>query len=206
MAFTDSEITALLEQWSDGDPEALDQLIPLVFDEVRDMARRYFLNETPGHTLQPTALVHEVYLRLRGRRTVQWKNRRHFFGSMAGMIRHILVDRARRHKSAKRGGGAKKIPLDDVLLVAEDRHPDWVALDEALATLAGLDPRQHRVVELKFFIGLTLEQIAEVLDVAKSTVIRDWANARLFLLRELGDTGRLSNSRLDSGSDPQRPG
>lgn len=185
MSFTESEITAMLDRWSAGDPDALDRLIPVVFDEVRNIAKMYFRNESPGHTLQPTALVHEVYLRLRGKRSVQWQNRNHFFGAMAGMVRHVLVDHARRQKSAKRGGGIPKLPLDDFVLVAEERHADLVALDGALEALEILDPRQHRVVELKYFMGLTLEQIADVLDVAKSTVIRDWANARVFLQREL---------------------
>ncbi len=185
MRHTDSEITRLLQDWSAGDAEALDQLVPLVIEEVRGIAERYFRRESPGHTLQPTALVNEVYLRLTRLRTVQWKNRGHFFGEMATMIRRLLVDHARRHQSAKRGAGAPRIALDDAILEAPVRPSELVALDEALATLATLSPRQHQVVELKYFIGLNLEQIAEVVGVVRSTVIRDWKNARAWLLREL---------------------
>lgn len=180
-----SEITVLLEQWSAGDADALDRLIPLVFDQMRAMAHNFFRKEAPNQTLQTTALVHEVYLRLQGRRTVQWRNQSHFFGSLAAMIRQILVDRARRRKSAKRGGGVPPLPFDELLLTVEARDPELLALDEVLEKLKKLSPRQHQVVELKFFMGLTLEEIAQVLDVAKSTVIKDWANSRAFLLREL---------------------
>jgi len=184
MAYTKSEITGLLQDWSAGDLEALAKLMPLVFDDVRHIARRYFNHEVPEHTLQPTALVNEIYLRLAGLRTVQWKNRRHFFGEMARMMRRLLVDHARRHGSAKRGGGIPRIPFNEAILPEEVRAADLVALDDALQALAALHPRQHQVVELKFFMGLTREEIAEVLDVAVSTVIRDWANARAWLLRE----------------------
>ena len=185
MRYTEGEITELLREWGDGDPEALDQLMPLVLDDVREIARKYLRRESPAHTLQPTALVNEVYLKLTGLRTVRWKNRAHFFGEMARMMRRILVDHARRHRSAKRGSGAPKISLDEALLPAQIRPDDLVALDDALETLKALHPRQHQVVELKFFIGLTLGEIAEVLEVVRSTVIRDWANARAYLLHEL---------------------
>ncbi len=185
VSYTQDEITRLLHDWSDGDPEALNKLMPLVFDDIRDIARRHFRHESPDHSLQPTALVNEVYLRLVGRRTVQWKNREHFFGGLAGMMRRILVDHARRRLSAKRGSGAPKISLDEAILPAAVRPADLVALDDALETLGTLNARQLKVVELKFFIGLTQEEIAEVLGVARSTVIRDWANAAAFLKREL---------------------
>ncbi len=185
MPYTESEITRILQDWSAGNPEALDQLIPLVIEDVRAIAEKYFRHESPDHTLQPTALVNEVYLRLIKLRTVQWKSRSHFLGEMAMMMRRLLVDHARRHLSAKRGAGAPKIPLDDVILEGPVRPAELVALDDALKTLATLSPRQHQVVELKFFIGLTLEQIAEVVGVVRSTVIRDWMNARVWLQREL---------------------
>lgn len=182
---SEHEITEILDAWSAGDPAALDQLMPLVFDEVRDIARHYLRRESPAHTLQPTALVHEVYMRLTGLRRTHWQNRRQFYGEMARMMRRLLVDHARRHLTARRGAGAPKLPLDEALLPMAVRSTDLVALDDALDVLATLHPRQHQVVELKFFMGLTREEIAEVLDVAVSTVIRDWANARAFLLREL---------------------
>ncbi len=185
MRHTQSEITQILKDWSAGDPEALDQLMPLIIGDVRDIAERYFRHESPDHTLQPTALVNEVYLRLTKLRTVSWKNRAHFLGEMAKMMRRLLVDHARRHQTAKRGAGAPKIPLEDAILESPVRPSELVALDDALKTLATLNPRQHQVVELKFFIGLSLEQIAEVVGVVRSTVIRDWANARVWLLREL---------------------
>ena len=182
---SDHEITALLDSWSAGDPEALDRLMPLVFEDIREIAQRAFRREPTDHTLQPTALVHEVYLRLTGLRTVQWTNRAQFFGTLAHIMRRILVDRARRHQAAKRGAGIPVLPLDEALLPDVVRPADLVALDDALDALADLDPRKHQVVVLKFFIGLTREEIAELLGVATSTVIRDWANARAWLLREL---------------------
>ena len=182
-----SEVTALLDRWSGGDREALGELIPLVFDDVRELARRLMAREAPGHTLQPTALVHEVYLRLEGRRSVQWKNRQQFFGFLAQLIRRILVDHARRHRRAKRGGGLRPLALDDVVGLGEMRHPELLAVDDALKDLADIDPRQSRVVELRFFIGLTMEQIAEVLGVSLATVNREWKTARMWLLRALGE-------------------
>lgn len=159
--------------------------MPLVFEDVRHMARGYFQKGEPEGTLQPTALVNEVYLRFTGLRTVHWKNSRHFFGSAAQMMRRILVDRARRRKSLKRGGHVIKLPVDPALLSAEVRAEELVALDDALVALESFDSRKRQVVELKFFCGLTNEEIAEVLGVVKSTVIRDWKNARAWLLREL---------------------
>ena len=184
---TSPEITALLQAWSAGAGGALDELMPLVFEDVRLIAHRFFRHERPDHTLQTTALVHEVYLRLMDRRTVQWHNRAQFFGALAHMIGRILVDHARRHLSAKRGGGALKMPLDTAVVGVSypERSEDLVALDLALERLQVLDPRKHRVVQLKFFMGLTIPEIADVLGVASSTVIEDWKNAKAFLLREL---------------------
>ncbi len=185
MQYDPDEITELLQEWSDGDPEALDKLMPVVFDDVREIARKYFERESSRHTLQPTALVNEVYLRLEGLRTVQWQNRFHFFGAMAGMLRRLLVDHARRQKSAKRGGGEHELALDEALIPTQMLPRDLVELDDALDALKGIDPRRHQVVELKFFMGLTRDEIADVLSVSRTTVIRDWANARAWLLHEL---------------------
>ena len=192
-----SEVTRLLEAWSDGSSEALEELMPLVFDDVRQMARGYFQRGEPEGTLQPTALVNEVYLRFTGLRTVHWKNSRHFFGSAAQMMRRILVDRARRRKSYKRGGHVIKLPVEPSLLAAEVRAEELVALDDALDALERFDTRKRQVVELKFFCGLTNEEIAEVLGVVKSTVIRDWKNARAWLLHEL-DQRRETDEEQES--------
>ena len=188
MSLSDHDITRLLEDWSQGDQDALDRLMPLVFSDVRDIAKRYFRRESPDHSLQPTALVNEIYLKLTGLRSVEWRNRSHFFGSLAKMMRRILVDHARRRHAEKRGSGGLKVSLEDAILPAEMRPADLVALDDALDVLESIDRRKRQVVELKFFIGLTRDEIAEVLGVACSTVIRDWANARALLLRELERT------------------
>ncbi len=188
----------LLQEWSNGDPAALDELMLLVFDEVREMARRYFAHEAADHRLQPTALVKEVYLRLHGLHTVQWKNREHFFSSLAGMMRRILVDHARRRQSNKRGASGQKISLDEAILPAAVRPEEMVALDDALETLGQLDPRQHEIVKLKFFVGMTFEQIAEILGVSLNTVKRAWASARMWLLRELD---RREEAHGGQGSD-----
>ena len=184
--YSQDEITRLLREWSDGDPQALDRLIPLVIDEVREMARRYLAQESPDHTLQPTALVNEVYLRLTGGTLkVPWKNRAQFFGFLADLMRRILVDHARRHLSAKRGGGKPKISLDGIFELTEVRHEAMVALDDALRGLAVDEPRQCRIVELKFFVGLGEKEIARELETSHRTVAREWQKARLWLLREL---------------------
>jgi len=185
MAPLTNDVTTLLDRWSDGDQQALDELLPLVLDDVRGLARQYLARERPGHTLQPTALVNEVYLRLEKRRTVTWKNRQQFFGFLAQLIRRILVDHARTQHRAKRGGRERPLSLDDFFSLGEIRHPELVALDDALADLQRLDPRQSRIVELRYFVGLTLEQIAELLGLSLSTVNREWSTARLWLLREL---------------------
>lgn len=184
-----SEVTALLDLWSGGDRNALGVLIPLIFDDVRELARRALAKESPAHTLQPTALVSEVYLRLEGRRSVQWQSRQQFFGFLAQLIRRILVDHARRHHRSKRGSGVRPLPLDDVFGLAEIRHPDLIAVDDALEDLAKIDPTQARIIELRFFIGLKHQQIAEVLEVSLSTINREWAIARMWLLRELDKAG-----------------
>ncbi len=185
MSLTTVEITELLDRWSDGAQGALDELVPLVFNDVRELARRALEKEPQGHTLQATALVSEVYLRLEGRRSVQWANREQFFGFLSQLIRRILIDHARGRKRTKRGRGVRPLPLDDVFGLAETRHPELLALDDALEDLARLDPRQARVVEMRFFIGLTHQQIAGVLGVSLATVNREWRTARMWLERAL---------------------
>lgn len=184
MTLTEGEITKLLAEWSYGDADALAQLMPLVFDELRQLARSQFRRESEGHTLQPTALVNEVYMRLVEQRRVQWDNRAQFFAFAAILMRRILVDHAKARRTAKRGGDVQKLPLKEALAAAETpRQVDVLALDEALDALTEIDPRQARVVEMRFFAGLTHEEIADVLDVSLSTVKRDWRTARLWLYR-----------------------
>lgn len=182
------EITQLLLAWSGGDQEALARLTPLVYQELHRQARQYMGRERGNHTLQTSALVNEVYLRLVDASQVQWQNRAHFFAVSANVMRHILVDFARKTQYQKRGGGAKKVEIEEVLEFSADRSPDLVALDDALNTLANLDPRQSRVVELKFFGGLNYDEIAEVLKVSEGTVRRDWRLAKSWLYRELNKT------------------
>lgn len=194
MALTQSEITALLGEWSTGDREALERLMPLVFDELRQLARSQFRREPDGHTLQPTALVHEVYMRLAGQRKVEWQNRSQFFAFAALLMRRILVDHAKARVTAKRGGGAVVLPLNEALAGAsdDDGEPagvELLALDEALAALAEVDSRQARIVELRFFAGLTHEEIAELLGISVTTVKRDWKTARYFLYRAMASGG-----------------
>jgi RNA polymerase sigma factor (TIGR02999 family) len=178
-------VTQLLLKWNRGDPAALDALIPLVYSELRRLARHYLQQEKQGHTLSSTALVHEAYLRLVDQREVTWQNRAHFFGVASQMMRRILVDHARKRASAKRGGDALTLALDDSMSQPQDREFDLVALDDALVGLAKLDERQSRLVELRFFGGLSIEETSEVLGVSTPTVKRDWASARAWLFREL---------------------
>jgi RNA polymerase sigma factor (TIGR02999 family) len=181
----DQDVTKLLIQWSKGDAAALDALVPLVYDELRRLAQLYLSHEKPGHTLSSTALVHEAYLRLVQQKDVTWQNRAHFFGVAARMMRRILVDHARRHGYAKRGGGALTLSLDETIAAAPEREISLVALDEALDSLAKLDERQSRMVELRFFGGLSIEETSEVLGVSAPTVKREWASARAWLYREI---------------------
>lgn len=182
---SDPDVTTLLRDWGRGDEEALDQLVPLVLGELRRVARGYFVGERSGHTLEPTALVNEVFMWLMERKQVQWENRTQFFGFAAQLMRRILVDYARSHGRQKRGAGIPVAPLDEALSLAETRDLDLVALDEALSELAEIDPDGSRVVEMRFFAGLTQDEIAEVLEVSKMTVRRRWTAARLWLYREL---------------------
>jgi RNA polymerase sigma-70 factor (ECF subfamily) len=178
------DITALLVAWGRGDEAALQQLIPLVHHELHQIARRCLKGERPGHTLQPTALVNEAYLRLVDVRRVSWKNRTHFLAMSARLMRRVLVDFARSRQSQKRGGGMK-VSLDEAHGVSIDRGQDLVALDEALTALSTIDERKARVIEMRFFGGLTAEETAAVLDVSRETVLRDWRLARAWLMQEL---------------------
>jgi RNA polymerase sigma factor (TIGR02999 family) len=179
-----SEVTQLLQGWRDGDSRALDALLPLVYKELHRLAHFQLRRERPDHTLQSAALVHEAYLRLVGISTPQWESRTHFFAIAAQLMRQILVDYARRHRAAKRGGSVCKVSLEDAL-VARQTDVDVLALDDALQALAKIDGRQSRIVELRFFAGLSLGEISEALDVGPATVQRDWTAARAWLHREM---------------------
>ena len=179
------EITRLLKDWSTGDRQALERLTPLIYDELRRLAARYLRLERPGHTLQSTALVHEAFLKLIDQSSVQWQNRAHFFGIAAQMIRRILVDYARARHADKRGAEAQKLTLDEAIAVPGGRDLDLVALDDALEGLAQIDPRQSRLVELRFFAGLTIEETAEVMQISVATAKRDWVVAKAWLSREI---------------------
>jgi len=179
------EITRLLVAWGDGDQSALEELTPLVYEELHRLAHHYMGHERPNHTLQTTALVNEAYVRLIDWKNVRWQNRAHFFAVSAQLMRRILVDFARSRGYRKRGGGMRATTLDEAALVSDEKGTDLVALDEALLALAELDARQARVVELRFFGGLTNEEVAEVLKVSEGTVRRDWSLARAWLHREL---------------------
>jgi RNA polymerase sigma factor (TIGR02999 family) len=178
-------VSELLRAWSDGDRAALDQLIPVVYDELRRQAARYLRRELPGHTLQTTALVNEAYLRLVDQNDVRWQNRAHFFGIAAQLMRRILVDHARAKHRAKRGGADLRVTLNEATAVTKSREIDLVALDEALNRLAKIDPQQSKVVELRFFSGLNVEETAEVLGISPATVKRDWSVAKAWLHREI---------------------
>jgi RNA polymerase sigma factor (TIGR02999 family) len=178
------DISALLRAWSDGDQSALDRLTPIVYDELHRLARRYMKHERPDHSLQSAALVNEAYLRLVDYDRMQWQNRAHFFAVSAQLMRRILVDHARRH-NLKRGGGVEHVALEEAAVVGGEQGTDLVALDDAMNSLARLDPRKVQVVEMRFFGGLSVEETAEVLKVSTVTVKRDWRAARAWLYREL---------------------
>jgi len=179
------DITTLLKAWSDGDQTALEKLTPIVYKELHRLAGRYMKGERPGHSLQTTALVNEAYMRLVDYKRMEWQNRAHFFAVSAQLVRRILVEHARR-RNLKRGGGIRHVSLDEVAVTGSGRSADLVALDDALNTLARLDPRKERVVEMRFFGGLSVEETAEVLKVSPVTVMRDWSTAKAWLYRELG--------------------
>ena len=189
------EVTKLLKAWSDGDESALDKLMPLVHDELHRLARRHMRREKPGHILQTGALVNEAYLRLVDASQIQWQNRSHFFGIAARLMRRILVDDARRRHFDKRGGRMIQVALDEVMSVPQEQAANIVALDDALQTLAVIDPRQSEIVELRFFGGMSIEETAEFLHVSPGTVMRDWTFARAWLRKEMvaeeQETGNL---------------
>jgi RNA polymerase sigma factor (TIGR02999 family) len=180
-----TEMTALLRAWGSGDKSALDRLLPLIYDELRRLAAHYLRAERPDHTLQPTALVHEAYLRLSQTNRMTLQDRAHFFRLAAEMMRRVLVDHARKRRAAARGGGETKVALDEALGLAGRQELDLLALDDALSQLAVIDPQPSRVVELKFFGGLSNEETAEALGVSPATVKRDWAWAKAWLHQEL---------------------
>lgn len=179
------DVTGLLIEWRQGDKAALDKLTPLVYDEIRRIAHRYMQGEREGHTLQTTALVNEAYLRLAGQHKVDWQDRAHFFAVTAQVMRHILIDHARRRHYAKRGGGAQQVTFDEAVAMPQQRARELVALDDALEELAKIDPRKSRVVELRYFGGLNLEETAEVLAVSVMTVRRDWRAAKAWLYKRV---------------------
>ena len=180
-----AEVTRLLKQWSSGQEQALDRLVPHIHGELRKLAASYLRRERPDHTLQPTALVNEAFLKLIDQRAVTWQNRAHFFGIAAQAMRRILVDHARARAAGKRGDGAQRVPLEDAAAIGGMIDVDLIALDEALTRLASIDTQQSRVVELRFFGGLTLEETAEVMDISPATVGREWKMAKAWLFAEL---------------------
>jgi RNA polymerase sigma factor (TIGR02999 family) len=177
--------TELLVAWGRGEPHAFEQLVPLVHEELRRLARQYMVRERPGHTLQATALVNEAYMRLIDLKRIRWQDRAHFFAMSARVMRRILVDLARTRRSEKRGGRAPRVSLDEALVVSKESTQDLLTLDDALQALAAVHPRKSQVVELRFFGGLSLEETAEALQVSVDTVKRDWRYAKLWLLKEL---------------------
>ena len=187
------EVTQLLADWSNGNQAALDKLAPLVHEELRRLAHHYMSRERPGHTLQTSALVNEAYLRLIDQKNVHWQNRAHFFGIAAQLMRRILVDYARRRHYLKRGGNAQQVSLDQVAIYSQERSAELIALDDALTALTTVDQRKSQVVELRFFGGLSVEEVAEVLKVSRETVMRDWRLAKVWLLREI-NSGKRNES------------
>jgi RNA polymerase sigma factor (TIGR02999 family) len=193
MTARSNSVTGLLQAWGRGDLQARDNLLPLVYMELRRLARSYLRRERPGHTLQPTALVHEAYMKLAGQDRVVWQNRAHFFGIAAQAMRRILVDHAREHQSAKRGGAAVRITLDDGIGAAEPPDCEILQLEMALQELSLLDPRQGQIVEFRYFAGMSEEEVAEVMSVSRATVTREWQTARAWLYRRM--TGSAKGRR-----------
>ena len=179
------DVTRLLSRWTDGDRDALDALVPVVYGELRRMAARHLRRERPQHTLQPTALVHEAFFRLVDQREVHWQNRAHFFGVAAQLMRRVLVDYARERAAGKRGGRRHRVPLDDALAIGASSQVDVITVDDALQKLAAVDPDQVRLVELRFFAGLTIDETAEVLGWSSGSVKREWTVAKAWLQRAL---------------------
>jgi len=198
MGISPGEVTNLLIELKNGNRDAESRLMPLVYGELRRLAGLYMRGERPGHTLQATALVHEAYLRLVGYEDVDWQNRAHFFGVAANLMRRILVDHARAKQAKKRGGGDQKVSLDQAVLVRPEAPEQFLALDEALERLAKRDPRQARIVELRYFGGLSEEETAEVLEISVRTVKRDWSVARAWLYQQLNPQPARDASRVVS--------
>ena len=182
-------VTLMLKQFGAGNQDVLDQLVPVLYGELRRLAAYYLRQERDSHTLQSTALVHEAYIRLVDQREVEWKNRNHFFGVAAQLMRRILLDYARKHKAVKRGGPMPKVSLDDAVVLCEENASELVALDALLTRLTSVDPQQGRIVELRFFGGLSVEETAELLEISPATVKRDWAMAKAWFSRELRKAG-----------------
>ena len=176
-------VTRLLADWGNGNQQALEALLPLIYNELRHLAHNFLYRERPGHTLQTTALVHEAYLKLIDQRDAHWQNRAHFFAIAAQAMRRILIDSARKHAAAKRGGGAEKVSLDQAAEISLEPDSSLLALDQALNALAEIDPQQSRIIELRYFGGLTIEETAEVLKTSPATVKREWAMARAWLYK-----------------------
>src|SRR5215471_6568896 len=185
MTVSQTGVTELLVDWSKGDQEALNKLIPLVYDELHKLASRHLRRERPDHTLQTTALVHEAYLKLVDQRNAHWENRVQFFAVAAQLMRRILVDYARSHRASKRGGDVYKLSIDEAVIASEEKDAELLALDEALNHLESIDPQQSRVVELRVFAGLTLEETAKALNISPRTVRREWSMAKAWLHREI---------------------
>lgn len=185
MSTSPHEVTQLLKDWSGGNQAALDKLTPLVYEELHRLAHQYMRREDPGHVLQTSALVNEAYLRLIDQKQVQWQNQAQFFGIAAQLMRRILVDYARKRDNAKRGDGARHLPLDEAMIAVQEQAADVLALDEALKSLTTIDLRQSQMVELRFFGGLSIEETAEVLKVSPGTVMREWTFAKAWLQREM---------------------
>jgi RNA polymerase sigma-70 factor (ECF subfamily) len=183
------DVTQLLKRYGNGDQEALAELIPQIYDELRRLASFYLQSERVNHTLQTTALVHEAYLRLVDQKQVEWSNRNHFFGVAAQMMRRVLVDHARKHVSLKRGGSFSRISLEEAAVFSRERPRELIAVDELLTRLASLDPQGSRIVELRFFAGLSLEETAEVTGLSPAKVRREWSAAKAWLTREIGKLG-----------------
>jgi RNA polymerase sigma-70 factor, ECF subfamily len=183
------EITRLLSDWAGGDQAALERLTPLVYAELRAIAARQLRREEEGHTLQPTALVHEAFMRLCGSEAASWQGRAHFFAVCAQIMRHVLTDHARAHLRAKRGAGAVHLPLDAAATIVQDQGVDHAALDDALRALEAVDPQKGRIVELRYFVGLGIEETAETLGISAMTVRREWTRAKAWLYRELATGG-----------------
>jgi RNA polymerase sigma factor (TIGR02999 family) len=204
MSVSTSQMTRLLVDWQQGDESALKKLTPLIYDELRRIAHRYVQHERNGHTLQTTALVNEAYVRLAGQEKPEWQNRSHFFAVTAQVMRHILIDHARRRRYLKHGGEFQQVSMEEASLMSENRAAELIALDEALDELKNFDSRKSKVVELRYFGGLSLEETADALDVSVMTVRRDWRAAKAWLFRRMCEDNDFGG-REDDGSRIRQP-